>query len=349
MFRKITRKFSLKKTISLEKQYGCWNYEPLPVVLSKGNGVYVWDTEGKQYFDCLSAYGAVNQGHVHPEIKKALIDQMDKITLTSRAFFNDQLGETCKFISETFDYPRVIFANSGVEAGETAVKFARKWGYTVKNVPQNKAEVLFASENFWGRSIAACGSSDDPGRYENFGPYNMGFNIIPYGDISILETKFKENPNIVAYMLEPIQGEAGIIIPPKGYLQSVRDLCTKYNVLMIADEVQTGIGRTGKMLCVDWDNIKPDLVCLGKALSGGFFPVSAVLGTNEVFDCIKAGDHGSTYGGNPLACAVTKRSIEVLLEENMIENSRVRGEQLVKNLKQILDGKAYIKGIYNKM
>lgn len=347
MLRRLTRRFSLEQTISLEKTYGCWNYEPLPVVLAKGSGVHVWDTDGKKYFDCLSAYGAVNQGHVHPEIKKALIEQMDKMTLTSRAFFNDQLGETCKFLTEVFGYPRVIFANSGVEAGETAIKFARKWGYVKKKVPQNKAEVLFASENFWGRSIAACGSSDDPGRYENFGPYNMGFSIIPFGQISALEEKFKSNPHIVAYMLEPIQGEAGIIIPPEGYLKQVRELCDKYNVLMIIDEIQTGIGRTGKMLCIDWDDVKPDLVCLGKALSGGFFPVSAVLGTNEIFDCIKAGDHGSTYGGNPLACAVTKRSVEVLLEENMIENSRERGEQLLNNLKQILHGKEYIKGLNN--
>jgi ornithine--oxo-acid transaminase len=347
MFRRVIRKFSLEKTISLEKTYGCWNYDPLPVVLEKGSGVHVWDTEGNKYFDCLSAYGAVNQGHVHPKIRQALIEQMDKITLTSRAFFNDQLGQTCKYIGEVFGYPRVIFANSGVEAGETAVKFARKWGYVKKGVPHNQAEVLFASENFWGRSLAACGSSDDPSRYENFGPFNMGFTIIPYGDIEAIEKNFKENPNIVAYMLEPIQGEAGIIIPPQNYLKQVRALCDKYNVLMIIDEIQTGIGRTGKLLCIDWDEIKADLVCLGKALSGGFFPVSAVLGSNEVFDCIKAGDHGSTYGGNPLACAVSRKSLDVLFEENMIENSRERGEELLKYFNEILQGKDYIKGTIN--
>lgn len=347
MLRRIARRFSLDKTMALEKSYGCWNYEPLPVVLQRGLGANVWDTEGRQYLDCLSAYGAVNQGHVHPKIKKALIEQMEKITLTSRAFFNDQLGSTCKYLTKVFNYDRIIFANSGVEAGETAIKFARKWGYVKKGVSHNQAHVLFASENFWGRSIAACGSSDDPSRYENFGPYNMGFSIIPYGDIAHLEETLKSNPNIVAYMLEPIQGEAGIIIPPPGYLVQVRELCTKYNVLMIADEIQTGIGRTGELLCLDHDKVKADLVCLGKALSGGFFPVSAVLGSHEVFDCIKAGDHGSTYGGNPLACAISRRSIEVLLEEEMIENSKVRGKQLLKIFQEILNGKDYIKGSNN--
>lgn len=344
MLRRLARKFSLEKSISLEKIYGCWNYEPLPVVLERGQGVHVWDTSGKRFFDCLSGYGAVNQGHVHPRIKQALIEQMDKLTLTSRAFFNDQLGPTSQFMTEIFGYPRVIFANSGVEAGETAVKFARKWGYVRKNVPKDQAQVLFASQNFWGRSIAACGSSDDPGRYENFGPYNMGFSIIPFGDISALESRLKSDPNVVAFMLEPIQGEAGIIIPPEDYLSQVRALCDQYNVLVIVDEIQTGMGRTGKLLSAEWSNVKADLVCLGKALSGGFFPVSAVLGTNEVFDCIKAGDHGSTFGGNPLACAVARRSIEVLLDENMVENSRERGLELVQYFEQIFEGKDFVKG-----
>lgn len=345
LLRRIKNNFSLKKFVELEKKFGCWNYEPLPVVLSKGKGVHVWDSEGKQYYDCLSAYGAVNQGHVHPKIRQHLIDQMDNMTLTSRAFFNDQLGPTCKYLTEVFDYDRVIFANTGVEAGETAVKFARKWGYMVKGVPDNKAEVLFASNNFWGRSLAACGSSDDHQRYHQFGPFNMGFSIIPYNNLEILEEKFKANPNIVAYMMEPIQGEAGIIIPTEGYLKGVRQLCDKYQVLMIADEVQTGIGRTGKLLALNWEGVKADLTCLGKALSGGFFPVSAVLGSHEVFDCIKAGDHGSTYGGNPLACAVAKKSVEVLLEEGMVENSYRMGELLKTRIRDILKDKDYIKGI----
>jgi ornithine--oxo-acid transaminase len=224
LFRRLTRTFSLEKTIALEKTYGCWTYDPLPVVLERGSGVHVWDTDGKQYYDCLSGYGALNQGHVHPKIKEALIEQMEKVTLTSRAFFNDQLGETCKYLTEVFGYDRVIMANSGVEAGEAAVKFARKWGYVSKGVEQDKAEVLFASQNFWGRTIAACASSDDPGRYENFGPYNMGFSLVPYGDLNALEERFKADPNIVAYMLEPIQGEAGIIIPHEGYIQGVREI-----------------------------------------------------------------------------------------------------------------------------
>lgn len=342
--RTLKRKFSLERCIELEKKFGCWNYSPLPVALESGKGVHVWDTAGKKYFDCLSAYGAVNQGHCHPEIRKALEAQMDKITLTSRAFFNNLLGETCQYFTEAFGYERVIMANSGVEAGETAIKFARKWGYVKKSVPKDQAMVLFASQNFWGRTITACGSSDDPERYENFGPYSDGLKIIEYGDLGVLEREFAANPNIVAYFLEPIQGEAGIIIPPEGYLQGVRDLCDKYNVLMIVDEVQTGMGRTGQLLCLDWDNVKADMVCLGKALSGGFFPISAVIGSNEVFDCIKAGDHGSTFGGNPLACAVAKRSIEVLLEEGMVENSRIMGDKLLNNVASILDGKDFVKG-----
>ena len=344
LFRGLRRRISLEKCIELEKTFGCWNYNPLPVCLERGEGVYVWDTSGKKYFDCLSAYGAVNQGHCHPEIRKALIAQMDKITLTSRAFFNDLLGETCQLFNEVFEYDRVILANSGVEAGETAIKFARKWGYVKKGVKKNKARVLFASENFWGRTITACGSSDDPERYKNFGPYGKGMSIIRYGDIMALEEELINDPDIVAYMLEPIQGEAGIIIPPKGYLREVRRLCDKYNVLMIVDEIQTGMGRTGKMLCLDWHGVKADMVCLGKALSGGFFPISAVLGSNEVFDCIKAGDHGSTFGGSPLACAVAKRSIEVLFEEKMIENSRVMGQKLLDNLQAILQDKLFVKG-----
>ena len=344
LFRRIHRNKTFSHFVKLEADFGCSNYKPLPVVISKGKGVHVWDVDNKKYFDCLSAYGAVNQGHCHPIIKETLISQLDKISLTSRAFYNDQLGDTCEYISKIFNYQRVILGNSGVEAGETAIKFARKWGYVKKQVPQDQAEVLFASNNFWGRTIAACGSSDDPGRYENFGPFNMGFKIIPYGDISAFETQLKANPNIVAFMLEPIQGEAGIIIPPEGYLKEVRQLCDKYNVLMIVDEVQTGMGRTGKMLALDWDNIQADMICLGKALSGGFFPVSAVLGTNEIFDCIKPGDHGSTFGGNPLACAVAKKSIEVLINEGMIENSQKMGQLLLEELKQILKGKDYIKG-----
>jgi len=322
--------------MALEYDYGCHNYHPIPVVISKAKGVHVWDVEGKKYFDFLSAYSAVNQGHGHPKILQTLIDQASKLHLTSRAFYTDQLGLTEKFLSETFGYQKTLMMNSGVEAGESAIKIARRWGYVKKGISKDKAVCLFASGNFWGRTIAACASSDDPERYHLFGPFGgLGFEIVPYNDVTALENKFKSNPNIASFMVEPIQGEAGVVAPSEGYLKKVRELCTKYNVLLICDEVQTGLGRTGKLYCSQWENVKPDIILLGKALSGGFYPISAVLTSREIMDVIKPGEHGSTYGGNPLACAIARTAVKVLIEEGMIENSLKLGTVLFKELQSI--------------
>jgi len=306
--------------IDLENNFGAHNYHPLPVVLDRGEGVFVWDAEGKKYFDFLSAYSAVNQGHCHPRIIEALVKQASKLTLTSRAFFNSQLGPYEKFICELFNYDKVLPMNTGVEGGETANKLARKWGYLKKNIPENKARIIFAKGNFWGRTLAAISSSDDPLSYEGFGPYMPGYDLIPYNDLDALENELKDS-NVAAFMVEPIQGEAGVVVPDEGYLKEVRELCTKYNVLFIADEVQTGIGRTGKLLATDYENAKPDILILGKALSGGVFPVSAVLANNEVMMCIKPGEHGSTFGGNPLACVVAKAALDVIVDEKLSENA----------------------------
>ena len=311
--------------IELEDKYGAHNYHPLPVVIAKGQGVHVWDVDGKQYLDFLSAYSAVNQGHCHPKIIKALQDQSQTLTLTSRAFHNNVLGGYEKFITEYFGYDRVLPMNTGVEGGETAIKLARKWGYEVKRIPKNQAHVLFAEGNFWGRTIAAISSSDDEDSYGNFGPYVPNFSNIPYNDVSALENALKANPNVCAFMVEPIQGEAGVIVPDEGYLKSVRDLCTQYNVLFIADEVQTGIGRTGRLTCCDHEGVKPDLLILGKALGGGVFPVSCVLGSDEVMLTIKPGQHGSTFGGNPLACAVAMAALHVVTDEKLSENAEQLG------------------------
>jgi ornithine--oxo-acid transaminase len=311
--------------IELEDQFGAHNYHPIPAVLEKGEGIFLWDVEGKQYFDFLSAYSAVNQGHCHPRIVKALVDQASKLTLTSRAFHNNLLGEYEKYITAYFGFDKVLPMNTGVEGGETAIKLARRWGYTVKGIPENQAHILFVEGNFWGRTMAAISSSNDPSSYSQFGPFMPGFSLIPYNSLEAIETAFKANPNIAAFMFEPIQGEAGVVVPHEGYLKGVRDLCTKYNVLMIADEVQTGLGRTGKMLACDYENVKPDLLILGKALSGGILPVSAVLGSNEVMLTIKPGEHGSTYGGNPLACAVAMEALQVLVDENLSENAEAMG------------------------
>lgn len=314
-----------QEIIALEGKYGAHNYHPLPVVLSKGEGVFVWDVEGKKYFDFLSAYSAVNQGHCHPKIIEALTKQASTLTLTSRAFHNNVLGKYEKFISNLFGYDKVLPMNTGVEGGETANKLARKWGYTKKGIPNNKARIIFAKGNFWGRTLAAISSSDDPSSYEGFGPYMPGYDLIPYNDLRSLEQELKD-PNVCAFMVEPIQGEAGVMVPDKGYLAGVRKLCSKYNVLFIADEVQTGIARTGKMLATDYEDARPDILILGKALSGGVFPVSAVLADDEVMLCIKPGEHGSTFGGNPLACRVAKAALEVVLEEKLAENALRLGE-----------------------
>ena len=321
--------------IELEDKYGAHNYHPLPVVIKKGEGIYVWDVEGKQYFDFLSAYSAVNQGHCHPKIIQALNEQASTLTLTSRAFHNNVLGEYEKYITNVFGYDRVLPMNTGVEGGETAIKLARKWGYEVKGIPENQAEVLFAEGNFWGRTIAAISSSDDEDSYGNFGPYVPLFKSIVYNDLDALEEALKANPNVCAFMVEPIQGEAGVVVPHEGYLKGVRELCSKYNVLFIADEVQTGIGRTGKLTCCEHENVKPDILILGKALGGGVFPVSCALANDEVMLTIKPGQHGSTFGGNPLACKVAMASLEVILEEKLSENAEKLGSKFRKALEDL--------------
>ena len=323
-----------KYYIDLESKYGAHNYHPLPVVLSKGKGVFVWDVEGNKYFDFLSAYSAVNQGHCHPKIISALKDQANTLTLTSRAFYNNTLGEYEKFITNFFGYDKLLPMNTGVEGGETANKLARKWGYEKKNIPKNKARIIFAKGNFWGRTLAAISSSDDPTSYEGFGPYMPGYDLIPYNDLDALEQELKD-PNVAAFMVEPIQGEAGVVVPDDGYLSGVRDLCNKYNVLFIADEVQTGIARTGKMLATDYENARPDILILGKALSGGVFPVSAVLADDSIMMCIKPGEHGSTYGGNPLANKVVMSALEVVKDENLCENAYKLGKILRDELRKI--------------
>ena len=310
--------------MELEDNYGAHNYHPIPVVLERGEGVYVWDVNEKKYFDFLAAYSAVNQGHCHPRIIKALINQAQKLTLTSRAFYNSILGEYEKYITSYFGYDKVLPMNTGVEGGETALKLARRWAYDVKGVEKNKAKVVFAKGNFWGRTLAAISSSNDPSSYEGFGPFLSGFELIEYNNLNALEEAIKD-PNTAAFMVEPIQGEAGVIVPDNNYLKGVRALCTKYNVLFIADEVQTGLGRTGKMLACDHEGVKPDILILGKALSGGTIPVSAVLANNEVMLTIKPGEHGSTYGGNPLACAVAMEALKVLKDEKLSENSEALG------------------------
>ena len=310
--------------IALEENFGAHNYHPIPVVLDKGEGVFVWDVEGKKYFDFLSAYSAVNQGHCHPRIVKALTTQAQKLTLCSRAFYNSQLGEYEKFITDFFGYDKVLPMNTGVEGGETAVKLARRWAYDVKGVKENQAKIVFAKGNFWGRTLAAISSSNDPSSYKGFGPFMPGYELVDYNDLTALENAIKD-PNTAAFMVEPIQGEAGVIVPTEGYLKGVRNLCTKYNVLFIADEVQTGLARTGKMLACDHEGVKPDILVLGKALSGGILPVSAVLASNEIMLTIKPGEHGSTYGGNPLACAVAMEALKVLKDEKLAENAETLG------------------------
>lgn len=315
--------------IALELEKSAHNYSPIPVVINKAKGVKMWDIEGKEYLDFLSAYSAVNQGHCHPRIVKALQEQAERLTLTSRAFHSDQMGQYSAFVTSLFGYDKVLPMNTGVEAGETAVKLARKWAYQVKGVEQNKAVVLFAKENFWGRTLAAISSSTDPTSYTNYGPYMPGFDTVDYNDLSALEAKFNEHGhNLAAFMVEPIQGEAGVVVPTQDYLKGVRALCDKHNVLFIADEVQTGLCRTGEMLAVHHDGgVRPDIVCLGKALSGGTFPISAVLADDEVMLTIKPGEHGSTYGGNPLACRIATESLKVLVEERMAENAQKQGER----------------------
>ncbi|MCZ2140382.1 MAG: ornithine--oxo-acid transaminase [Bacteroidia bacterium] len=311
--------------IDLEDRFGAHNYHPLPVVIERAEGIFMYDVEGRQYFDFLSAYSAVNQGHCHPRIINALVNQAKQLTLTSRAFHNNLLGEYEKYITTLLGYDKVLPMNTGVEGGETAIKLARRWGYVVKKIPENQATILFVEGNFWGRTLAAVSSSTDPSSYSQFGPFMPGFNLVPYNNLEVLENAFKANPSIAAFMFEPIQGEAGVVVPDEGYITSVRNLCTKYNVLMIADEIQTGLCRTGRMLACDYENVKPDILILGKALSGGTMPVSAVLANNEIMLTIQPGEHGSTYGGNPLACAVAMESLKVLEDENLAQNAENMG------------------------
>jgi len=313
-----------QEAIQTENRYGAHNYHPLPVVLERGEGVYVWDVEGKKYYDFLSAYSAVNQGHCHPHIVGALTEQAKKLTLTSRAFHNNILGAYEKFICEFFGYDKVLPMNTGVEGGETAVKLCRKWAYEVKGVPENQAKIIFVENNFWGRTLAAVSSSTDPESYGHYGPYMPGFEIIAYDDLPALE-KALEDPNVAGFMVEPIQGEAGVVVPEEGYLRKAYELCRSKNVLFIADEVQTGIARTGKLICCEHDGFKPDILILGKALSGGVYPVSAVLARDEIMLTIKPGQHGSTFGGNPLGAAVAMAALEVVRDEKLSEKAEALG------------------------
>lgn len=320
--------------MELEEQYGAHNYHPLPVVLEKGRGVHVWDVDGKVYFDFLSAYSAVNQGHCHPLIIDTLKKQADKLTLTSRAFYNSVLGEYEKYMSEYFGYDKVLPMNTGVEAVETAMKLARRWAYQVKGVEEGKAVLIFADGNFHGRTIAAISASNDPSSYAGFGPHLGGIIRVPYNDISAL-SKALENENVAGFIVEPIQGEAGVNVPDEGYLMKCAHLCKEANVLFIADEVQTGLARTGKMLCCDHEDVRPDMVILGKALSGGVLPVSAVLADDEIMMTIKPGEHGSTYGGNPLACKVAMSALQVIKDENLVDNAFYLGKYFRKELEKI--------------
>lgn len=338
---------SSHQAIELEEAYGAHNYHPLPVVLSKGEGVHLWDVEGKRYFDFLSAYSAVNQGHCHPKIIEALINQAKKLTLTSRAFHNDVLGKYEKFITEFFGYDKVLPMNSGVEACETAVKLCRKWAYNVKGLVDKKAKIIFAEGNFWGRSLAAISASTDPSSFKGFGPFMPGFIIIPYNDLNALEEALKD-PDVAGFMVEPIQGEAGVVVPEEGYLKKAQDLCKSNNVLFIADEVQTGIARTGKLLACDHESVKPDILILGKALSGGVYPVSAVLARDEIMLTIKPGQHGSTFGGNPLGCEIAMAALKVVKEENLAENAQKLGEIFRKRMMELQQKSPLVKLVRGK-
>jgi ornithine--oxo-acid transaminase len=330
--------------IGLEDKFGAHNYKPLDVVLHRGQGVWVWDVEGKKYMDCLSAYSAINQGHCHPKIMNAMIEQSQKLTLTSRAFRNDQLGLLYQEICVLTNSHKVLPMNSGAEAVETVIKAVRKWGYKVKGVAKDRAEIIVCENNFHGRTITIVGFSTNEHSRDGFGPFTPGFKIIPFGDISALEAAI--TPNTVAFMVEPIQGEAGVIIPPPGFLKEAKSICEKNNVVLILDEIQTGLGRTGKLLAEQHDGIEADLTLIGKALSGGFYPISAVLSNKEVMDVLRPGEHGSTFGGNPLACAVARTALKVLIEENMIENAAVMGEYFLSKLAQIKN--SYIKEVRGK-
>ncbi|KAF8821712.1 putative ornithine aminotransferase, mitochondrial precursor, partial [Cardiosporidium cionae] len=316
---------SSKQCIEIEMKHGAHNYHPLPVVLKEGKGIYVWDVEGKKYFDFLSGYSAVSQGHCHPRIIDALVKQAGKLTLTSRAFHNNVMAPYTRYISKLFGYDKILPMNTGAEGGETAVKLCRKWGYSKKKIPENQAKIIFCKNNFWGRTIAACSSSSNEDCFKGYGPYTPGFELIDYNSIPALE-KALEDPNVAGFYVEPIQGEAGVIVPDRGYLKKAYDLCKAKNVLFIADEIQVGLSRCGSLIASEFDGVHPDVLILGKALSGGVLPVSAVLANDDIMLSIEPGTHGSTYGGNPLACAVAKEALQVLVDEKLAEKSLILGE-----------------------
>jgi len=339
--------------IELEDKYGAHNYQPLEVVIDRGEGIWVWDVEGKKYMDFLSAYSAVNQGHCHPKIINTLVEQAKKLTLTSRAFYNSALGDYEKYITEYFGYDKVLPMNTGVEAVETAIKLARKWAYKVKKIPENQAKVIFAEGNFHGRTLSVISASTDPDAKNEYGPYMPGFEVIPYNDPDALKTAL-EDPNVAAFLVEPIQGEAGVMVPDEGYLSEVAEICRSKNVLLICDEVQTGLARTGRMLASDHENVKADILILGKALSGGTIPISAVLANDKIMLCIQPGEHGSTFGGNPVAAKVAMASLEVLKEENLAENAEKLGQLFRSELEKVIQDSQVItkirgKGLLNAM
>jgi len=329
----IMERSSSRELVDLEDRYGAHNYHPLDVVLSRGEGVWVWDVEGNRYLDCLSAYSAVNQGHAHPRILEAMVEQAGRLPLVSRAFRNDQLGPYYRELSELTGYPRILPMNSGAEAVETALKAARKWAHDVKGVPDGEAEIIACDGNFAGRTISIISFSSEPLYRAGFGPLTPGFTLVPYGDADALEAAIK--PNTAAFIVEPIQGEGGVIVPPEGYLRRVREICTRHNVQLIADEIQTGLGRTGRLFAADHEDVRPDIVTIGKALSGGFYPVSAVLADDEVMDVFTPGTHGSTFGGSPLACAVARAALRVLVEEDLVGNAATMGAHFQARLRDI--------------
>uniref|UniRef100_A0A914MSQ2 Ornithine aminotransferase n=1 Tax=Meloidogyne incognita TaxID=6306 RepID=A0A914MSQ2_MELIC len=343
LFRNLSKSASQQKTsqqktsqhyIEKEAKYGAHNYKPIPVVISHGKGCNVWDVDGKSYYDCLSGYSALNQGHCHPRLVKVMQDQCQLLTLTSRAFYTNALGEYAEYLTKLFGYQKMMPMNSGVEAVDTAVKLARKWAYEVKGVPPSQAKIVFARDNFHGRSLMACSASTDPDCFENFGPFLPNFLHVEFDSLTELE-KALSNPHCAAFVVEPIQGEAGVVMPSEGYLKGVRELCTKNRVLMVADEVQTGLGRTGRMLCCDHYNVRPDIVTLGKALSGGLYPISAVLADDEIMLTIKPGQHGSTYGGNPLSAKIAIEALKIIKEENLCENALKMGNLLINELNKL--------------
>ncbi|WP_179319653.1 ornithine--oxo-acid transaminase [Winogradskyella helgolandensis] len=337
-----------QEAIDLENKYGAHNYHPLPVVLSRGEGVYVWDVEGKKYYDFLSAYSAVNQGHCHPEIVAAMTAQAQTLTLTSRAFYNDMLGKYEKYASELFKFDKLLPMNTGAEAVETALKICRKWAYEVKGIDENEAEIVVCENNFHGRTTTIISFSNDPVARKNFGPYTNGFIKIEYNNLDALEQTLKSNTNVAGFLVEPIQGEAGVYVPTEGYLSKAKAICEKYNVLFIADEVQTGIARTGKLLAVDHENVKPDILILGKALSGGAYPVSAVLADNAIMNVIQPGNHGSTFGGNPIAAAVAIAALEVVRKEDLANNAEELGQLFRSELSKFIETSPIVNSVRGK-